>query len=98
MFDRLQSFRFLLVRKPKAPSVISSSWKRRHFTSAFLTDVKPLTIASELLKLCRSPWLDVFVCALIPVEHILSMWCDLCLDKSKELEIYKILNIYIKFK
>jgi hypothetical protein len=32
--------------------------------------------------------LDVFMRALIPLEHILSSLCELCLDKSKELDIY----------
>jgi len=42
----------------------------------------------RILKVCRNPWLDVFMRALIPVEDILSIWCEMWLDKSKEFNIY----------
>jgi hypothetical protein len=46
-----------------------------------LMPVKPLATASEPLKGCHSPWSDVSIRALIQVEDVLSICCELWLDK-----------------
>jgi hypothetical protein len=64
-------------------SVFNASLKmKRHFTHEFFMIVKPFSTAPGPLKGRDSPWSDVYMRALIQVEDILSICCELWLDKQ----------------
>jgi hypothetical protein len=72
---------FLSNRTLKNPSIFSSKWKWRHFTNTFLMTVKPSAMTLEPLKGCEICD-QTCPCMQIQVEDILSICCELWLDKQ----------------
>jgi hypothetical protein len=95
-FAGLQSHRFVSVGTLKHFSVFSPIWKWRRFTNACFMSVKPFATASWPFKICDSPWSDVSVRALIGVEDILSVCCELWLNgtiKTQQLLNWELVNV-----
>jgi hypothetical protein len=63
-------------------------WGRESLVMVAQMPVKPFTTAPGPLKVCDSPWLNLSICALIRVEDILSICCELWLDKQQCLNSY----------
>jgi len=93
-----QSFRFFTCGETQTPLCIQLQLRTETLHQRISDGREAFDERPSTLKMCRSPWLDVLMCALIPVEDILSILCELCFDKWKELDICYILNMYIKFK
>jgi hypothetical protein len=64
------------VRSPERQNEETLHQRNTDVCHTILTD-------PELLKVCDSPWLDVSISALILVEDILNICCELWLDKQQ---------------
>jgi len=53
-----------------------------HFTNACFVPVKPFATASGSLNWCDSPKADLAMRALKQMGEVLSIICELCLDKQ----------------
>jgi hypothetical protein len=74
---RTQSFRFLSVGHLKTLAFSSPIEMKRYFTNAYFMLVRLFVTSTGRLKGCDSPWLDVSMHALIQLEDILRICCDL---------------------
>ena len=70
---------------------------KRHFNNAILLPVKPFASVPGRLKGCGSPWWDASMCAVIQVEEILSICCELWFDNQQELNNYWVGNVFCEY-
>ena len=67
------------IRTSVCSAQLTVKW---HVTNAVFMLVKPSASAPEPLKWWESPWSDVSKRALISVEEVQCICCELCLDKQ----------------